>query len=401
MNIGIGTGITNNNNTFNNSNKKEKINSLCIALFLCARLIVLSLPVQIQIDNILVFLLSLVFAITILNNRFVFYLKTALVVWLVILAFLITFMYSGPNSNNILYLLDFFVYGGIGLYLSSMNFSIEKIYKYIVCISILLLPLVLSKDFQNESDVWMGLSYSILPLLFAGIIYITTVEDKIYFKYLTALTLFIYIFKVITFFTRGALLASIIFVLIFIIVRYFKISFKRNFILLIMLIIIWCVYTNLESILILANGFLLDNGMHIRFIEKTLHLMAYDNLLNGRDNYYELAIKGIKNSPLFGNGIGSFETDTGLIYVHNLFLQLAYEGGIFFVVPCTIVLIQGIYMIILSKKVNPSTRIFIWFIFAVGIFRLLVSSVYWGEQTFWYLLGFIILYKKSRSSEKF
>jgi len=398
MNIGTDTGIT--NNTFNNSNQTAKINNLCIALFLCARLIVLLLPTQLQFDNILVLILSLIFAVVILNNKFVFYLKTALVVWLVIMAFLITFIYNGPNSNNILYLLDFFVYGGLGLYLSSLTFSMEKVYKYIVCISVVMLPFVLSKDFQMESDVWMGLSYSVLPLLFAGIIYMTTVDGKLYFKYLTALTLLIYMFKVITFFTRGALLATIIFLVIFIFVRYFETSFKRNFILFIMLIVIWFFYKNLQQVLTLANGFLLDNGIHIRFIEKTLHLMEYGNLLNGRDNYYELAMQGIKNSPFLGNGIGSFEANTGLIYVHNLFLQLAYEGGVLFTVPCTLMLIYGIYMIVFSKKVDPSTRIFIWFVFAVGIFRLLVSSVYWGEQTFWYLLGFIMLYKKSRSNEK-
>lgn len=397
MNIGIGNNITN-NLILKNPNKKEKINSLCIALFLSARLIVQSLPKQLQFDNILVPILSLIFVIAILNNRFVFHLKTALIFGLVILAFSITFLFSGPNPNNILYLLYFFVFGGIGLYLSDKKFSIEKIYKYIIGVSILLLPFVVSKDFQTDPDTWMGISYSILPFMFAGIIYILTVKDNLYFKYLTLFTLFVYIFKVITFFTRGALLASIIFIVIFITIKYFKVSFKRHFTLLIMVIVGWVIYINLEKILTSANGFLLKNGIHIRFIEKTIQLMSNNNLLNGRDMYYELATIGIKNSPIIGNGIGSFETDTGLIYTHNLFLQLAYEGGIFFVVPCVMILLYGIYIIIFSNKVDYSNRIFILFIYSVGIFRLLFSSVYWGEQTFWFLLGYTILYNKSRNS---
>lgn len=381
------------------NNKKENINSLLIALFLCARLIVQSLPEQLQINNILVILLSLVFIIAILNNNLVFNIKLAFVFSIVILAFSITFLFNGLDQNTILYLINFLIYGGLGLYLSGVNFSINRTYKYIIYISIILLPFIVSKDYRSESETWMGISYSILPLLFAGIIYISTVKDKVQFKMLTAFTMLIYLLEIISIFTRGALIALLLFVVIFTIVRYFRSSFKRNFTLFIVLMIIWFVYNNLEKFLTTIYEYLLNNGLHIRFIEKTLHLMSYDNLLNGRNNYYELAINGIKNSPVFGNGIGSYETDTGLIYVHNLFLQLAYEGGLIFIVPCAVILICGIY-IVFSEKVDKSTRMFIWFIYSIGIFRLLVSSVYWREQTFWYLLGLILLYKKSRNKSE-
>lgn len=381
--------------TFDKSRRQENTNSLSIALFLCARLIVQSLPIQLQINNALVFLLSLVFIITIFNNNFVFNIKLASVICFVIIAFSITLLFNGPNSNNILYLLNFFVYGGLGLYLSGVNFSIHKTYKYIICISIILLPFVISKNFKAEPETWMGISYSILPLLFAGIIYLFTVEEKMYFKVITLSTIIIYLVNILSIFTRGALLALLLFVVIFTTLKYFKSTFKRNLLLLFMLLIIWFIYMNLEMLLTKIYEILLSNGLHIRLIEKTLHLMSYDNLLNGRENYYELAISGIKSSPLFGNGIGSFETDTGLIYVHNLFLQLAYEGGLFFILPCSLILCLGLYIILFSKQVDTSTKVFIWFIYAMGIFRLLVSSVYWGEPTFWYLLGLIILYKKS------
>lgn len=383
----------------NVSINRDKINSLCVALFLSARLIVQSLPAKLQFDNILILLLSLVFFIAILNNRFRFNLKTVFVFGIVVLIpFSLTFIVNGPDSNNLLYLLYFFAYGGIGLYLSDKNFLSEKVYKYIINISIILLPFVINKNFHTNEDTWMGLSYSLLPLLFAGIIYMTTVVDKQYFKYITFITLIIYIFEIISFFTRGAVVATIIFIIIFTIIRFFKNSFRRNLLLILMVISIWFTYVNLQNILLFVNNFALQNGLHIRFIEKSLHLMSYGNLWNGRNDYYEHALIGILKSPIFGNGIGSFETDTGLIYTHNLFLQLAYEGGVFFVLPCIIILVYGGVIIVFRENIDINIRIFLLFVFSIGLFRLLVSSVYWGEQSFWFLVGYIMLNKNCRKS---
>lgn len=64
----------------------------------------------------------------------------------------------------------------------------------------------------------------------------------------------------------------------------------------------------------------------------------------GRDQFYEQAISMIKNHPIIGNGIDSFEVKTGNMYPHNMFLELFLENGI-------IGLIYFVFLVIISVNV--------------------------------------------------
>lgn len=381
--------------------KIEKINSFCIAAFLCSRLIVQSLPTMIQFDNILVVFLSLIFLTALVNNRFRFSKSVLLVIGIVSMIFCLSYLSNGIDEPNKLYLLYFFVFGGLGLYLSDKKFDINKVYKYIIIISIANLPFVLFKDFYSDPNTWMGISYSILPTIFAVSIYMTKLNNRFIFKIVILITAIIYIGKVITYFTRGAVLACFIFAIVFLIITMFKSRLIKAGLLILITFSGWYLFKNIESILIWAQNTLLKYGFNnIRFIEKSLHLIYQENLSNGRDIFYSLALNGIQRSPIFGNGIGSFEADTGLIYVHNLFLQLGYEGGILLIIPVALLILYGLHLIVFNKKATHDLKLFVLFLYSVGIFRLMFSSVYWGEQTFWFILGFLIVLirKKAESN---
>lgn len=56
--------------------------------------------------------------------------------------------------------------------------------------------------------------------------------------------------------------------------------------------------------------------------------VAIDPSLIGRMNNYRLATTLFLQHPYFGLGIGGFTYTTGIIYVHNIFLEMACEFGI-------------------------------------------------------------------------
>lgn len=90
---------------------------------------------------------------------------------------------------------------------------------------------------------------------------------------------------------------------------------------------------------------------------------AEGNLLNGRNELYDLALKIWKNNPIFGSGWGAFSYIYKLNYhwdnleyldVHNVYLQLLCECG---VIGLSFFLIIVIFILIKSIKVNKNEKI--------------------------------------------
>ena len=374
--------------------KIKTVNSICIALFLNSRLLVQVLPESIQFNNILVLVLAIVFLTSLINNSLIINRRSSLFFIAIILTFFISFFFNSIDPNNSLYFMYFLVYGGVGLYLSSKDFIVLKVYKIIILTSILMLPFVIIQDFFSNPDTWMGISYSVLPFFYSSAIYLTNKHGKAWQNLAILIGIFLYAFKIYNFFTRGALLAGVIFAFIYFGILSFKPSITKRILITTSFILGVWITLNLEGFVGAINSFLISHNISIRFIQKTLFLLSNDNFMNGRDKYYTLAIEGIKRSPLIGQGIGSFETNTGLNYVHNIFLQLFYEGGVFFLFPVVMILVYILYKIFFNKRTTRSNKVFLWFLFCIVIFRLFVSSVYWAEPAFWFLIGYGT--KKSR-----
>ena len=69
-------------------------------------------------------------------------------------------------------------------------------------------------------------------------------------------------------------------------------------------------------------------NINITIIEKSIRLLeTRGELTNGRFYLYRVAFEGFIQSPVWGNGIGAYHIEA-LTYPHNLFLHLAYEGGL-------------------------------------------------------------------------
>ena len=147
---------------------------------------------------------------------------------------------------------------------------------------------------------------------------------------------------------------------------------------------------NIIPILTAINDFLNSYNISFKIVEKNLRLLKADDVLNGRENLYPIAMQGINKSFILGNGIGSFNLRYNT-YPHNFILQIMYEGGIIFLLPIIIPVIYGVYAIVAKKSISRNMRIFIIFLFCASIVRLLISYEFWKEMFFWLYLSVSVL----------
>ncbi|MBP3912344.1 MAG: O-antigen ligase family protein [Niameybacter sp.] len=383
-----------------NKQYKEKINSLCIAIFICINLLSLYLPANLVRDNIVVIISLTVFIIGVINNKNeLITIHNMIIIVLIFILFLCSFLTLGINNFTISCMMFFIIYGVVGIYFSDKVIIIERIYEYIIFISIVCLPQIISQDIDLFRDNWMGISYSVLPSFIVCIVYLITTKKNIVLKAFSIMFVVIISYKIIPISSRGVILSLIMFILGLVIIKITKKITNKIYIFLLGAITVFFICFNVSEILKKMSDYLRSNDVDIEFLNKIMKLAERNDLLNGRDMFYYLSMKGIEDKPILGNGIGSFTINTGLNYPHNLMLEIAYEGGI---ILCFIVIGLLFYCMIkifLDTKIPEEKRIFLWVIFCSCIFRLLFSYSYWMEQRFWLLIGLTLTFTISNKNK--
>lgn len=371
------------------SASKEKINSFCIAVFLCANPLTWFFPF---IPNILAIIALFVTVIFILNNKGIA--PKALIMSLCIIGiFMVSIIFDNDNKYLYEYFGFFIVLGVPGLLLSNSHFSIHIVYKNIFIISIFLIPLIYNMDFGNpdyesvDYGHWMGISYGVLRLINVILIILFFSNKSYKIKLLICIPLLFYIIICMNYASRGAVIA--IFLLLFLIfdIKY-GLKSKTLLILIGLGLFIFLFLFNVEDILLYVNDNLSQLGIHVLFLEKTLRMFMEHALSNGRDVLAYQAINGIMKSPFAGNGIASFESQYGR-YPHSVILQIFYEGGVLLFIPFFLIFLYSIYYILNNKK-EIEKRLFFSYLFTSGVVELLFSSVYWKSQIFWFYIGYSV-----------
>lgn len=380
--------------TFNlKQNKILKLNSLCIAIFIFINFLSVYLPEALIVDNITLIISGMVFLVATINNkRKIITSNNLITIIVVICLFAYSFLKWGINSFTINNMLFFIMYGMVGLYLSDKEFSIIHVYKYSILIAFMCIPQILIQDIEQLKDQWMWISYSILSIVIICIAYITTSREKSIYKIFSIIILVIISIKIIPISTRGVILSLLVFIVGVLMIFFIKGVISKILVITSFLTFFIITMLNISEILIKINENLISNNIHIDFIQKMINLAVKNNLLNGRNMFYELAISGIQENPMLGKGIGAYSIDTGLNYPHNIFLEISYESGLIVCLIIVLMLIYCLNKIFLDVDLDKQKRVFLWVIFSSCIFRLLVSYTFWMEQKFWFLLGLISIY---------
>lgn len=161
------------------------------------------------------------------------------------------------------------------------------------------------------------------------------------------------------------------------------------------------VITNLELILAFGAVALKKIGITSR----TLTSMAKGTLSDdhARDVIYKMARNRIHSGGLFGWGFYGDRVYIGKRfywgYSHNVFLELLVTLGYLGGSIAIFLLVRGIFR--LFKKAKDSTRQVILLTFFCASLRLILSSSFWYEPSFWAMLALMLTWgKKAVRAEK-
>ncbi|HHL2037251.1 TPA: O-antigen ligase family protein [Clostridium perfringens] len=338
--------------------------------------------------------------VRVLNNEFLYDIIIILAIFMLFLKKSIDKKFIALNSIVLLYLfINYFfyfdyrneithvlkVYMMVGL-LSTFIFSYCKNYakllNYLVLMAIINIFIVAFLFINRlKYDInYMDLGYYLLNSLL--IIYLKYYKDKkkMWFLIIIPLTIFIFIYG-----SRGATISFIFSILITIILDFKNsVTYKKviAFIFSGVIIISGLFIITQEDYLLKFNNYLNSKGIFSYAITK--YVDKSESFSSGRVNRYELALNDIKQHPFIGNGIGNYSAKYGLNYVHNIFLQLMDEGGILLLIIVAILILR-FFLVLINTKNTDEKLIYILLISLS--FKLIITSQYWDEFSFWLVLN--------------
>lgn len=365
-----------------------KLNSISISLML----IINYIAAVMNINGGIMIIISIIVALQLLaNNRISINLSILILIGLVLVCFFISLLIIDNKTYTFDYLSKFIVFGIIPLYLASRKFDKEIVYKTILTISFLTIPLLHLLEYNSYlSENKMGLTYSLLPIFLVAII---CIKEKWKIK-IMAIAVIISSGKVfIDISSRGVIVAILLFIIGYFYITWFKGMIKQSIFTLLSIFATSVIAIRFWEVLLKIQQLLWAFNVRFYPLDKTISYQMQDKLLNARDVIWENALNGIYDNFFFGQGIGTFEVLYGT-YAHNIFLQSFWEGGLFFFVPIIWVMILVLSTII--KNRDEHTSIFLIFLLIISYASLLFSSTMWMNQGLWFLFGLILVKKNKR-----
>ena len=242
--------------------------------------------------------------------------------------------------------------------------------------------------------LFMPICYSFLVPVLATIIYLKNYykEEKLSWKILGMISVLInafYGYQILSFGPRGPFLCIVSLLLFYILFKKreglgVKIQENKTF-----LVVILAIYVSafLLETLTSLNSLLNFLGVDSTVLTKSIGMMAEGDITNGRNYISGIAVKGILDNPIFGNGFDQFEKNTGIAYPHNFVLQVLYDGGLLFFLILLVPVLHILY--VKMKTCNVNEYILIPFFFFISVPGALLSSDMWFVERLWIFFGVV------------
>ena len=324
----------------------------------------------------------------IITNRFKFNLKLILLLFLPLTLLLLKLPFEKPDNSGInialSYLKAFLTIGVSGVLIGSLKFSSKQFFYYAYKVSWIILLFFIFIPFTSYygDDVnYMRYGYGILPAVI--IFYVFLFQKKLFLRSIVGFSIS---FTLLLFFgARGSLLSFLFFLVTF---TFLFSSIKKRNKYLIFIVLSVIIY-NIKPIIIYLFNIITGFNLSSYSLTKLFNYLdgnSFASTSSGRSEAFELAILKIWESPFLGLPLNTAYLDTGLIYYHNLFLDILVNWGViifsFFL---------GLIMLFIYKTIktpNKNIKIIFILIFCLSITRLLVSSNYFERPEFWVLMSY-------------
>lgn len=187
---------------------------------------------------------------------------------------------------------------------------------------------------------------------------------------------------------RGGVVVIVLYLLLLMYILIVNRKFKKIFSLTILAMTVSVAFLNFTN----DDQFLLGLERAFSFIGGENGVIDFQN--SNRDNVYTSTILHILQSPIKGYGFGSYYSILGF-FPHNLFLQVLFEGGVFFL--GLVVLFFHYLFKKLKRMVQLDTNnLIVIFVVLTNFTLLMFSSTYLRDDISWFLYGFVLSegYKK-------
>lgn len=294
------------------------------------------------------------------------------------------------------------VYCFIPIYLSFYKVDVEKILKYMMFFSVLVLPI--STDFfqrggSNYITIGMSTTYNILPFVIAAALHFWYYKKNagilIWLGYIINIY---YLIQVIFYGNRGPIVALVVFGILLILHKTTaegkmnKNGTRTVVVTILVGAIIIYVINNFVDLLMIIDNWLNSMGITINALTKSIYKLNSGDISNGRDWILEYTKKGIAENYLFGNGISTifYNSNGRVVYPHNLFYQLWYDLGILVSIPMFYLIGKATFITVFKSDLKKDYSIIMILLFTISIPRLCFSTEFWTTIPFWLLIMYTI-----------
>ena len=363
------------------------INSFIFSVFLNVKIFAVILRVENVIPIVLLSSLVLAFVvngISILtqNNvkfKVLFYLLFVLtILWLI-----------SHNETADLYYMSVLVFGFPAMIISNMKISF-----YWITIVTLLFGLILFRyidifSWAMESDAGekMYNSYLILSFILFSLVGIYIYRKDTVVVILSVINLVIYVPILLAIGVRGVYISIALFFLLIMLNTSFFVRNKKPIMVISIFFIFLLFSVDWFDLIEKIRIWLANYDIEVYALEKYFIMFSNEDVSNGRSQLYGNAISGFISSPIWGNGLGVFEQRNEGLYVHNIFLEVLYEGGIMLSVVFIYGFIRFLKLVYRCREIEKDCYTFVLMLFVLGCSILLFSNTLWRVVTFWLFLG--------------
>lgn len=333
---------------------------------------------------------------------------------LVCISYIVTLIFhSSETTINIVQLMFFSI---IPIYLISQRIDPEKILRYSLYLSLISIPVtddIFVIQYEKYSQSYMGNVFSILPTVIIAMIHFAMYRknSNIVIKIAYVYNLYVLV-KIMLYANRGAV-ACVLFCLLVLMLNTYenekrvKLKTKKAMLFFVLFIVLIVVLVNLLPILEAASAFLEDIfGFVPSFISKMIKYLRDGDVTDGRIDINNFTIEAIKDKPLFGHGIETFEkyalvnASKSWPYPHQYILQYLFEGGIVFsFIPIWLSLSLTVKVVVTGITEKREFALCCTLV-CLCIPKLLLSTDVWDSTAIWMLITYSLIYtiKQSRNN---
>lgn len=373
-----------------NNNHKLIINSFIFSIVLNVKIFSVILRVENIIPVILLVSLLCTFMVNGLSIIISNITKLKIMFYYMIIT---TFLWIiAPNHVADLYYMSAIIFGIPAMIITNVKIS----YYWITFISLILGLLlygsieVSSLILEGDAGEKMYYSYLILPFILFSIFGFSLYKKDLYIIFLSVINLIIYVPILVGVGVRGVYVSLLLFFILMLIKTDFFQN-KKKYIVVPVIVLTFLIFSiDWLNIIENASAWLANYDIHIYMLDKYIMMFTNNDVSNGRLELYQNAFSGFLASPIWGNGFGVFEKENEGLYVHNIFLEILFEGGLLLSIIFIYAFYRFVKIVKECKKIEADYFLFVVLLFVIGCSILLFSNSLWRVVSFWLFFGVIL-----------